>query len=97
MDLLRVLSIQKVLHSVAEAKNCEGNALYPLLPLFIENIGDTGHTIVELFQDVPTYDTCNVDRELEGTRISCPRLDADLISTWLSYYISSVFINPPNQ
>jgi thioester reductase-like protein len=82
---------------VAEAKNCEGNALYPLLPLFIENIGDTGHTIVELFQDVPTYDTCNVDRELEGTRISCPRLDADLISTWLSYYISSGFINPPNQ
>ncbi len=43
----------------------------------------TRDTIAELFQDVPIYDTRNVDRGLdEGTRISCPRLDADLISTY---------------
>lgn len=79
-------------------KSCsqsENNPLFPLLPLFIEEVHPTPFTIVELFQDVPLYDTSNLENGLRGSGIVCPPIDQKLVSTWLRFYIETGFIAPP--
>jgi len=75
----------------------EANVLFPLMPLYLDKISKEKSTIIELFQNTPFYDTTNVDNGLKGTDISCPRIDKQLISTWVDYYIKSGFLSSPKE
>jgi amino acid adenylation domain-containing protein/thioester reductase-like protein len=80
---------------LAHARRFEDNPLYPLLPLFIEGVPPTRRTIVELFQDVPVYDTSNMQKGLAGSGIECPAINERLVRIWMDYYMTSGFIDKP--
>ncbi|MFQ5794192.1 MAG: amino acid adenylation domain-containing protein, partial [Candidatus Bipolaricaulia bacterium] len=64
------------------------NALLPLLPLLIEQISE------ERIKR-PQFDCQNTFDELEGTSITCPPVDAELLNTYFSYFIRSGFLEVP--
>jgi amino acid adenylation domain-containing protein/thioester reductase-like protein len=80
---------------VAHARMSRGNALYPLIPLFLEKVSDAQRTIVELFQDTPRFDTARFERCLADAGLECPSIDSSLVGRWLSHYQRSGFIDPP--
>jgi thioester reductase-like protein len=80
---------------VAHARMSRGNALYPLIPLFLEKVSDARRTIVELFQDTPRFDTARFERCLADAGLECPSIDSSLVGRWLSHYQRSGFIDPP--
>jgi amino acid adenylation domain-containing protein/thioester reductase-like protein len=94
---LRSVSPPKWLEAVrADADRETANALEPLLPLlaaFAEE-AETGRAV-----DNPTgqmhFDCRNVAAVLDGTSLSCPRLDADLVHTYLDYFVKHDLIPPP--
>lgn len=79
------------------AHRSDQNALFPLLPLFIEKLPPTNLTIVELFQNVPIYSVDNLESGLMGSGISCPRIDEHLVGTWMDFYVRSGFLEAPSM
>lgn len=78
------------------AHRSDQNALFPLLPLFIEKLPPTNLTIVELFQNVPIYSVDNLESGLMGSGISCPKIDEHLVGTWMDFYVRSGFLEAPS-
>jgi amino acid adenylation domain-containing protein/thioester reductase-like protein len=74
------------------------HALYPLLPLFIEQVpGTAGLTVPEIFtQDrEPNFDCQNLLTGLAGSGIVCPPLEAELFNTYLAYFTRSGYLPTP--
>ncbi|WP_414587304.1 amino acid adenylation domain-containing protein [Scytonema sp. PCC 10023] len=69
------------------AEHSSDNALYPLIPFFAESAPD----------DSVKFDCQNTLSGLAGTSINCPSVSAELLSTYLSYYIRSGFLQAPQQ
>ncbi|MFL9462640.1 amino acid adenylation domain-containing protein [Scytonema tolypothrichoides VB-61278_2] len=69
------------------AEHSSDNALYPLIPFFAESAPN----------DLVTFDCQNTLSGLAGTSINCPSVSAELLSTYLSYYIRSGYLEAPQQ
>ena len=80
---------------IEQTKKSQQNALYPLLPMFVERVYQDSLTIVQLYQNTPEFDCKNTLDGLAGTSIVCPSMDDKLLKTYFSYFISSGFLEPP--
>lgn len=81
---------QQVSQSVKESQN---NGLNAILPLLIEKIADSELTYLEISSlGASVFSSKNAKAALAGTTIDCPRVDAKLISTYLSYLTQSGFL-----
>ncbi len=69
------------------AQHSSENALYPLIPFFGDEAPD----------DSVKFDCQNTLNGLAGTSINCPSVSAELLNTYLSYYIRSGFLQAPQQ
>ncbi|GAA6615351.1 amino acid adenylation domain-containing protein [Scytonema sp. NUACC26] len=69
------------------AEHSTENALYPLISFFGEESSDN---LVE-------FDCQNTLDGLAGTSIDCPSVSAELLNTYLSYYVRSGFLSAPQQ
>ncbi|MDF5715802.1 MAG: thioester reductase domain-containing protein, partial [Rhizonema sp. NSF051] len=69
------------------AEHSSENALYPLIPFFSDEAPD----------DSVKFDCQNTLNGLAETSIKCPSVSAELLSTYLSYYIRNGFLKAPQQ
>jgi amino acid adenylation domain-containing protein/thioester reductase-like protein len=69
------------------AEHSSENALYSLIPFFGEEAPDNS----------VKFDCQNTLNGLAGTSINCPSVSAELLNTYLSYYVSSGFLPAPSQ
>lgn len=60
------------------------NPLHPLLPFFTEQIYRQDLTILELYENTSGFDCQNTIRGLQGSGITCPVIDIDMVYTYLS-------------
>ena len=67
-----------------DARTSSKNALYPLLMMFIDT---------PLPERMPVFDSHNTLEGLRGTQIACPKVDINLIATYLKYFSSSGFLD----
>ena len=67
-----------------------GNALVPLLPLFVD------HETTDWLR-LPTYDTARTDRALAGTGVVCPAVDAIVVRRYLERFVVSGFLPRPSS
>lgn len=79
---------QTELIRIASSQNRE-NALYPLLPLFL----DTEETPEDWLPQ--RYDCQQTLDHLAETTITCPKPDDSLLRTYFSYFVQSGFLPPP--
>ncbi len=71
------------------------NALYALLPLFVEWVApDNQVTLIELLEQEPEFDTRNLLSNLSGSGIDCGPVDARLLKKYLSWFEQSGFLKP---
>ncbi|MDF5728150.1 MAG: amino acid adenylation domain-containing protein, partial [Rhizonema sp. PD38] len=70
------------------------NTLYPLFHLFDEGVSETDNKMKEQTSNSVTieFDCQNTLNSLAGTSINCPPVSAELLSTYISYYIRSGFL-----
>ena len=74
------------------------NALSPVVSLFTEKVSGRQLTYLETSALVSqAFDFQNTLNGLAGTSIICPSVDFKLLSTYLSYFIRSGFLNMPQQ
>ncbi|NDJ19426.1 type I polyketide synthase [Myxacorys almedinensis] len=73
------------------------NPLYPLIPFFGQKWSEDQLTYIELNQqDKRPQITCEATiAALAGSSIDCPPQDAQLLSTYFSYFIRSGFLEAP--
>ncbi|BAY50145.1 amino acid adenylation domain protein (plasmid) [Scytonema sp. HK-05] len=69
------------------AEHSSENPLYSLIPFFGEEAPDNS----------VKFDCQNTLNSLVGTSITCPSVSAELLNTYLSYYVSSGFLSAPQQ
>ena len=69
------------------AEHSSENALYSLIPFFGEEAPDNS----------VKFDCQNTLNSLVETSITCPSVSAELLNTYLSYYVSSGFLPTPQQ
>jgi amino acid adenylation domain-containing protein/thioester reductase-like protein len=81
---------------VREVKRSPDNPLLPFLPMLTEKVHGS-RTRWEMQERMPVYDCNNTLEGLAGTAIVVPRMDDDLLNTYLSYYIRSGFLEPPRS
>jgi len=70
---------------------CCDNVLYPLAPLFSSGLFDEQ---MQIRARLPRVDNANTLSGLKNTDMVCPRIDARLFSTYLSYFVRSGFLGP---
>jgi thioester reductase-like protein len=75
------------------------HALMPLLAMFVtESLDATKPSMIDIFKNgqLPQFDCSNTLAGLAHTDITCPRVDAKLFQTYLSYYIQTGFLEAPS-
>lgn len=80
---------------IYETRHSQENALYPLVPLFSENLSQDQFAVSELDRKTPYFDCQNTLDGLADTDIICPPIDAKLLDTYLSCFIRRGFLQPP--
>ncbi|MBV8883532.1 MAG: amino acid adenylation domain-containing protein [Chroococcidiopsidaceae cyanobacterium CP_BM_RX_35] len=73
----------------------QDNALSPLLSLLTNQISEEHPTYLEVSLGFRFFDCQNATNGLAGTSIACPPVDAKLLSTYLSYFTRSGFLDSP--
>jgi hypothetical protein len=71
----------------------------PLLAMFVtESLDATKPSMIDIFKNgqLPQFDCSNTLAGLAHTDITCPRVDAKLFQTYLSYYIQTGFLEAPS-
>lgn len=68
------------------------DALYSLAPLLSMGAAADGPTLVG---KVPEFDRRNTTEALSGTGISCPRVDGELMESYLTYLVRTGFLDSP--
>ncbi|WP_375492804.1 amino acid adenylation domain-containing protein [uncultured Nostoc sp.] len=80
---------------IASFRYSQENALHPLLPMMSEKVYQDSLTIMELYQNTVDYDYQNTLNGLADSTILCPSMDVKLLDKYLSYFVSSGFLNSP--
>jgi len=82
----------ELIHQIRQSQD---NALLPLLPLLAEKVYQESFTQPELSQKAPNYDCQNTLNGLASTSINSPPMNTELLEIYLSYFIHSGFLEPP--
>ncbi|MEH2285035.1 MAG: amino acid adenylation domain-containing protein [Nostoc sp.] len=80
---------------IANFRHSKENVLHPLLPMMSEKVYQNSLTIMELYQNTVDYDYQNTLNGLADSAIVCPQMDVKLLDKYLSYFVSSGFLNSP--
>ncbi|MEH2026360.1 non-ribosomal peptide synthetase [Nostoc sp.] len=80
---------------IANFRHSQENVLHPLLPMMSEKVYKNSLTIMELYQNTVDYDYQNTLKGLADSAIVCPPMDVKLLNKYLSYFVSSGFLNSP--
>ncbi|MEH1778675.1 MAG: amino acid adenylation domain-containing protein [Nostoc sp.] len=80
---------------IASFRHSQENVLHPLLPMMSEKVYQNSLTIMELYQNTVDYDYQNTLNGLADSAIVCPAMDVKLLDKYLSYFVSSGFLNSP--
>ncbi|WP_414517210.1 amino acid adenylation domain-containing protein [Nostoc sp. PCC 9305] len=80
---------------IANFRHSQENVLHPLLPMMSEKVYQNSLTIMELYQNTVDYDYQNTLNGLADSAIVCPSMDVKLLDKYLSYFVSSGFLNSP--
>jgi len=80
---------------IEQTQKSQENPLYPLVPMLTERVYQDSLTIAQLYQNTPEFDCKNTLDGLAATTIVCPPMDAKLLKTYFSYFISRGFLEPP--
>jgi len=80
---------------IRQTRQSSENALYPLLPVFLEKPYRGELTIMELYQNTPEYRCDNALAGLSGTGITCPSINRELLEMYLSYLHKIGFLQAP--
>ncbi|MEH2177512.1 non-ribosomal peptide synthetase [Nostoc sp.] len=80
---------------IANFRHSQENVLHPLLPMMSEKVYQNSLTIMELYQNTVDYDYQNTLNGLSDSAIVCPPMDVKLFDKYLSYFVSSGFLNSP--
>lgn len=75
------------------SRSSGSNPLYPLLPLFFEQVFE-GVTLFETLSQRPEFDCQNTLNGLAGTNIVCPSVK-NLLGTYFSYLVRHSFLKKP--
>jgi len=70
-----------------EVKTSSDNALYSFSSFFSESFMESSK--------LPHFDCQNTLDALDGTSISCPPIDAQLLKTYFAYFVKSGFLDAP--
>ncbi|MBN3892583.1 MAG: amino acid adenylation domain-containing protein [Nostoc sp. JL31] len=81
---------------IANFRHSQENVLHPLLPMMSEKVYQNSLTIMELYQNTVDYDYQNTLNGLADSAIVCPQMDVKLLDKYLSYFVSSGFLNSPS-
>jgi thioester reductase-like protein len=73
-------------------KGLQQDALYSMAPLLSMSAAADGPTLVG---KVPEFDCRNTTEALSGTGISCPRVDGELMESYLTYLVKTGFLDSP--
>jgi len=73
----------------------QDNALSPLLSLLTNKTSEEHLTYLEVALGLGSFDCQNTAKGLAGTAITCPPVNAKLLSTYLSYLTRSGFLDSP--
>ncbi len=75
------------------------NSLYPLMPLFTERHSEYQLTLPEMYEEErrPGFSRANVIEGLQGSDISIPMLDDELLRRYYQYFIESGFLTAPPE
>jgi thioester reductase-like protein len=73
-------------------KGLQQDALYSMAPLLSMSAAEDGPTLVG---KVPGFDCRNTTEALSGTGISCPRVDGELMESYLTYLVKTGFLDSP--
>jgi len=92
--------IQQIAYDKWQAKllnaDSQENALSPLVSMFTKRTAENQMTYLEMSSlGLQCSDCQNAVTGLAGTPIVCPPVDAKLLSTYLSYFTRSSFLNTP--
>ncbi|WP_375498713.1 amino acid adenylation domain-containing protein [uncultured Nostoc sp.] len=80
---------------IASFRHSQENALHPLLSMMSEKVYQNSLTIMELYQNTVDYDYQNTLNGLADSAIVCPPMDVKILDKYLSYFVSSGFLNSP--
>ncbi|MBN3941890.1 non-ribosomal peptide synthetase [Nostoc sp. NMS9] len=80
---------------IASFRHSQENVLHPLLSMMSEKVYQNSLTIMELYQNTVDYDYQNTLNGLADSAIVCPPMDVNLLDKYLSYFVSSGFLNSP--
>ncbi|MEA5549509.1 amino acid adenylation domain-containing protein [Anabaena cylindrica UHCC 0172] len=78
---------------INQARHSQENALFPLLPLLTEKVYE-GLTAWEIYQNTPDFDCRNTIDAISDSSITSVPIDAELINTYLTYFIQNGFLHP---
>lgn len=81
---------------ITNFRHSQENVLHPLLPMMSEKVYQNSLTIMELYQNTVDYDYQNTLNGLADSAIVCPPMDVKLLDKYLSYFVSSGFLNSPS-
>lgn len=79
---------------IEETKNSSDNALTPFLTLLSEELYN-GKTAFELYENMPTYNSNNVEKALSESGLTFPIMDKKLLRTYFHYMKKIGFIPAP--
>lgn len=79
---------------IDDTKNSSDNALTPFLTLLSEELYK-GKTAFELYENMPSYNSNNVEKALSESRLSFPVMDKKLLLTYHHYMKKIGFISAP--
>ncbi|WP_339383457.1 amino acid adenylation domain-containing protein [Oculatella sp. LEGE 06141] len=92
---LQRLPYQQWQTQLLNVDSTQDNALTPIQALFTEKT-QTQLTYLENFlMTAQAFDCQNTLNGLDGTSITCPPVDTQLLSTYLSYFVGSGFLDSP--
>jgi amino acid adenylation domain-containing protein/thioester reductase-like protein len=95
--------IELVSHAEWQAELCKpnhaaGNVLTPILPLFVDKDAKTQLTYLETFlQTAQAFDCRNTLQGLSQSSITCPTIDANLLTIYCSYFDQTGVLKTLNQ
>ena len=74
--------------------------IVPFVPIYVETMKGEEMTLPEMYYEgvLPSFETINTERALEGTGITCPPVTEALIDLYLNYFQQIGYIPPsPDQ
>jgi len=80
---------------VARTETSGEDALLPLVPMLTEPVHLGSLTRWEMYRHMPVFECQNTLEGLSDTAIACTPMNAELVETYLSYFIRTGYLEPP--